>query len=107
MFLNSVHHIGITLAMAPKTYNIAAIPGDGIGVDITDAAIQVCDKLAAVDGTFSFTWNTFDWNCKNYNERGWFMPPDGMEQLKKHDAIYFGAVGWPGKSSHQACTSSD
>lgn len=79
-----------------KLYKIATIPGDGIGVDITEAAIQLLEKVAEVDGTFKFQWENFDWSSKNYKERGYYMPPDGLEQLQKHDAIYFGAVGWPG-----------
>jgi len=81
-----------------KVFKIAAIPGDGIGTEITEAAIQVLDKVAAVDGTFKFEWESYDWSSKNYSERGWYMPPDWVDQLKKHDAIYFGAVGWPSKT---------
>jgi isocitrate/isopropylmalate dehydrogenase len=84
----------------PKTYNIASIPGDGIGVDITQAAEQVLHKLASTVGTFTFNFTTFDWSSKKYLERGWYMPPDGMEQLARHDAIYFGAVGWPDVPDH-------
>ncbi|KAF1827446.1 tartrate dehydrogenase [Dissoconium aciculare CBS 342.82] len=86
--------------MSQTTYKIAAIPGDGIGVDITDAAEQVLQKLAAVVGTFSFEFTTFDWSSKKFLERGWYMPDDGMQQLAKHDAIYFGAVGWPNVPDH-------
>lgn len=83
-----------------KTYNIACIPGDGIGVDITEAATEVLNKLASAVGTFSFNFTTFDWSSKAYLERGWYMPEDGMQQLAKHDAIYFGAVGWPSVPDH-------
>ncbi|KAK5175516.1 uncharacterized protein LTR77_000655 [Saxophila tyrrhenica] len=83
-----------------KTYNIAAIPGDGIGVDITDAASQVLNTIASAHGGFKFNFTTFDWSSKAYLERGWYMPEDGMDQLKKHDAIYFGAVGWPSVPDH-------
>lgn len=83
-----------------KTYNIACIPGDGIGVDITEAAVEVLNKLASAVGTFSFKFTTFDWSSKAYLERGWYMPEDGMQQLAKHDAIYFGAVGWPSVPDH-------
>jgi len=79
-----------------QLFKIASIPGDGIGVDITEAAIQVLDKLADTVGTFKFEYSHLDWSSKAFKERGWYMPPDGMEQLDKHDAIYFGAVGWPG-----------
>jgi isocitrate/isopropylmalate dehydrogenase len=79
-----------------RIYSIACIPGDGIGVDITDAAVQVLNSLSKTLGSFEFDFKTFDWSSSKYLERGWYMPPDGLEQLKKHDAIYFGAVGWPG-----------
>ncbi|THY87188.1 tartrate dehydrogenase [Aureobasidium pullulans] len=83
-----------------QIFKIASIPGDGIGTEITEAAIQVLDKLASVDGSFNFDYTHFDWSSKAYLERGWYMPPDGMEQLQKHDAIYFGAVGWPDVPDH-------
>jgi isocitrate/isopropylmalate dehydrogenase len=84
----------------PKIHRIACIPGDGIGVDITLAAIDVLNALAKACGTFSFDFTTFDWSSKNYLERGYYMPPDGLAQLKKFDAIYFGAVGWPDVPDH-------
>jgi len=89
-----------TIHSQQKLFKIAAIPGDGIGVDVTEAAVQVLDKLAEVNGTFAFEYTTFDWSSKAYLERGWYMPPDWADQLKKHDAIYFGAVGWPDVPDH-------
>ncbi|KAF2744373.1 tartrate dehydrogenase [Sporormia fimetaria CBS 119925] len=86
--------------MPSKTYTIASIPGDGIGVEITDAAVQVLNKLSSSLSTFSFSFHTFDWSSKQYLARGWYMPPDGLQQLKKFDAIYFGAVGWPSVPDH-------
>jgi isocitrate/isopropylmalate dehydrogenase len=58
------------------------------------------NTLAKAHGGFSFTFTTFDWSSKKYLERKWYMPDDGMDQLKKHDAIYFGAVGWPDVPDH-------
>jgi isocitrate/isopropylmalate dehydrogenase len=83
-----------------RIYNIACIPGDGIGVDITTAAIQVLTTLSSSLKAFEFDFKTYDWSSKNYLERGWYMPPDGLDQLKQHDAIYFGAVGWPNVPDH-------
>lgn len=83
-----------------RIHRIACIPGDGIGVDITDAAVQVLTKLSQTAGGFEFDFTTFDWSSKNFLERGWYMPPDGLEQLKRYDAIYFGAVGWPNVPDH-------
>lgn len=87
-----------------RLFRIASIPGDGIGVDVTEAGMQVLDKLADTVGTFHFEYTHFDWSSKKFKERGWYMPPDGMEQLKKHDGIYFGAVGWPGKRPEEFTT---
>ncbi|KAI6806811.1 tartrate dehydrogenase [Hortaea werneckii] len=87
-------------AASTAMYKIAAIPGDGIGVDVTEAAIQVLTKVAQVNGTFSFQFTTFDWSSKKYFERGQYMQEDWNAALKKHDAIYFGAVGWPDIPDH-------
>lgn len=89
-----------TLHSSEAIYKIACIPGDGIGVDITDAATQVLNTLAKACNNFHFDFKTFDWSSKAYTERGWYMPPDAMDQLRKHDAIYFGAVGWPSVPDH-------
>ncbi|KAF2127712.1 tartrate dehydrogenase/decarboxylase [Dothidotthia symphoricarpi CBS 119687] len=83
-----------------KVHRIVCIPGDGIGVDITDAAIKVLTTLSKTLGGFEFDFTTLDWSSKNYVQRGWYMPPDGLAQLKRYDAIYFGAVGWPDVPDH-------
>jgi len=82
------------------TFRIACIPGDGIGTEITDAAIQVLTTLQNAIGTFTLDFKTFDWSSENFKKRGWYMPEDGLDQLKKYDAIYFGAVGWPDVPDH-------
>lgn len=84
------------MASDQRLFKIASIPGDGIGTEITEAAIQVLQTLANSAGTFKLEFVHFDWSSENYQQRGWYMPEDGLESLKKYDAIYFGAVGWPG-----------
>lgn len=86
--------------MSTPTFRIASIPGDGIGTEITEAAIQVLTKLQDTVGTFKLDFTNLDWSSENFKKRGWYMPEDGLEQLKKYDAIYFGAVGWPDVPDH-------
>jgi isocitrate/isopropylmalate dehydrogenase len=88
-----------TIHSETTIHKVALIPGDGIGVDVTQAAVQVLEKLSSVLKSFEFEFVTFDWNSKNYQERGHYIPPNGFDELKKFDSIYFGAVGSPGKWS--------
>lgn len=77
-----------------KNYALALIPGDGIGVDVTDATMTVMTAAGARFG-FSLSSETFPWSCEYYLETGAMMPEDGIATLKGFDAIYLGAVGWP------------
>jgi tartrate dehydrogenase/decarboxylase/D-malate dehydrogenase len=77
-----------------KTYRIAAIPGDGIGHEVTPAAIRVLDAAAASAG-FRFEWQSFPWGSAHYFEHGRMMPDDALDRLRVLDAILFGAVGDP------------
>src|SRR5271154_1577853 len=83
-----------------KTYKIAAIPGDGIGKEVIAAGIEVLDALAAREGHFAFRFDHFDWGSDYYKRHGVMMPLDGRDQIKSHDAIYFGAVGAPDVPDH-------
>jgi tartrate dehydrogenase/decarboxylase / D-malate dehydrogenase len=83
-----------------KTYKIAAIPGDGIGKEVIASGIEVLAALAARDGSFAFSFDHFDWGSDYYKRHGVMMPPDGRDQIKDHDAIYFGAVGAPDVPDH-------
>ena len=81
------------------TYRIATIPGDGIGVDVTAAARVVLDR-AAEQHRFTIDWTELDWSCQRYRATGRMMPADGIEQLGEHDAVFLGAVGFPGVADH-------
>lgn len=77
-----------------RTHKLAVIPGDGIGADVTEAALAV---LRAVAGGYGFALETrgFPWSCACFLETGAMMPPDGLDLLRGFDAILLGAVGWP------------
>lgn len=83
-----------------KTYKIAVIAGDGIGPEVIAEGVKVLEKVAELDGTFNFEFTHFPWGCEYYLENGCMMPEDGIETLSKFDAIYLGAVGYPGVPDH-------
>ncbi len=83
-----------------KTYQIAVIPGDGIGPEVTAEAMKVLDAAAGLDGAFSFQYTVYPWGCEYYLKNGCMMPENGMELLAGCDAILLGAVGYPGVPDH-------
>lgn len=83
-----------------KTYDIAAIPGDGIGKEVIAAGIEVMEVLAERDGGFKVGFEHFDWGSDYYKKSGRMMPEDGLNALRHKDAIYFGAVGAPDVPDH-------
>jgi tartrate dehydrogenase/decarboxylase/D-malate dehydrogenase len=82
-----------------NTYRIAAIPGDGIGNEVIPAGMEVLQALSSKE-KFRIDAKVFDWSSKRYLETGKYIPPGGLEQLKKFDAIFFGAVGAPDVPDH-------
>lgn len=87
--------------MSTSPLKIAAIPGDGIGVDVVAAGRRVIDALAtASNGQLVVEWTEFPWGCEYYRSTGLMMPADGVATLRNFDAIYFGAVGWPTVADH-------
>ena len=80
-----------------STYRIAVIPGDGIGTEVMPEGLRA---LEAVAKKFNLTlqFDHFDFSSWDYCERhGKMLPDDWKEQIGGHDAIFFGAVGWPDK----------
>jgi len=78
-----------------KRYRIAVIPGDGIGKEVVREGIRVLERGGGQYG-ITFDWRMFPWSCETYLRTGRMMPEDGMEQLRMCDAIFLGAVGFPG-----------
>jgi tartrate dehydrogenase/decarboxylase/D-malate dehydrogenase len=82
-----------------QKYKIAVIPGDGIGKEVVPEGIRVLDTVSR-KYEFKFQWDMFDWSCETYKNTGKMMPDDGINQTRWHDAIYLGAVGFPGVPDH-------
>lgn len=81
-------------------HKIAVIAGDGIGPEVLAEGVKVLEAVSAVDGGFSFDFTHFPWGCQYYLEHGKMMADDGMETLQNFDAIFLGAVGYPGVPDH-------
>jgi tartrate dehydrogenase/decarboxylase/D-malate dehydrogenase len=78
-------------------HRIAVIAGDGIGTEVMPEGIRAMDAAARKEG-FELAFDHFDFaSCDYYERHGTMMPADWKEKIGGHDAIFFGAVGWPGK----------
>src|SRR5438477_4004360 len=80
-------------------YKIAVIPGDGIGKEVVPEGVRVLEAAAHRFG-IRFAWDEKPWSCEYYAKHGRMMPEDGLEQIRHHDAIFLGAVGFPTVPDH-------
>ncbi|MHB1468790.1 MAG: isocitrate/isopropylmalate family dehydrogenase, partial [Solirubrobacteraceae bacterium] len=71
---------------------LAAIPGDGIGPEIVGASLPLIVEAAALDGV-CVQVSELDWGGDRLLRDGAAMPEDGIEQIRRHDAVLLGAVG--------------
>ena len=78
---------------------IAVIPGDGIGWEVVPEGLKVLEAIGGRHG-LDFHFTEFDWGCERFHKTGRFMPDDGLAQLREFDAIFLGAVGFPGVPDH-------
>ena len=87
-------------AQSPKTHKqgahrIAVLPGDGIGKEVMPEALLVLEAVATKFG-INLSLDHFDFaSCDYYVKHGRMRPEDWKAQIGGHDAILFGAVGWP------------
>jgi tartrate dehydrogenase/decarboxylase / D-malate dehydrogenase len=82
-----------------SSYTIAVVPGDGIGNEVVPEGIRALEAAGSRYG-IDFLWNEHDWSCERYKNKGAMMPEDGIEQVRKTDGIFLGAVGFPGVPDH-------
>ena len=80
-------------------FEIAVIPGDGIGQEVVPVGLRVLERIGSIFDV-SFRFQHFDWGCEYFHRTGAMMPADGIARLRDHDAIFFGAVGYPGVPDH-------
>ncbi len=82
-----------------KRHRIAVVAGDGIGKEVVPEGIRVLERAGSRFG-IAWEWKTFPWSCETYLNTGRMMPEDGIEQLRECDAVFLGAVGFPGVPDH-------
>ncbi len=80
-------------------HSIAVIPGDGIGKEVVPEGLRVLDAAGRRFG-IEFRWQHLPWSCETFHQTGRMMPKDGIDQLRAFDAIFLGAVGYPGVPDH-------
>ncbi len=80
--------------VAPESFKLAVVPGDGIGVEVVAEGLKVLDALSTSHG-FTFERTEYDLGARRYNATGEVLPPTVLEELRHHDAILLGAVGDP------------
>lgn len=83
-----------------KKYKIAAVPGDGIGPEVIDAGVEVLEALASGNAGFELDFEHFPWGGNYYRKHGEMMPEDGVDTLRRFDAILFGSAGDPDIPDH-------
>ncbi len=81
-------------------FRIAVIGGDGIGPEVIDQAIQVIDAALRVESGAALAWNRLPWSSDYYKQTGTMMPADGWDVLRRHDAVFLGAIGSPDVPDH-------
>ena len=82
-----------------QTHRIAVIPGDGIGKEVVPEGMRVLEAVGGRHG-IAFRWDELPWSCETYARTGRMMPEDGLDRIRGHDAVFLGAVGYPGVPDH-------
>ena len=82
-----------------KSYRIAVIPGDGIGKEVMPEGVRVLEAAGRKFG-IGFKCDEFPWSCEYRLKHGRMMPEDGLATIRGHDAVFFGACGFPGVPDH-------
>ena len=85
--------------MSTNKHKIAVIAGDGIGNEVVPPTCRILEAVARKHD-LGFTFDEKDWSCERYHKNGAMMPEDGLDEIRNHDSILLGAVGYPGVPDH-------
>ncbi|KAK7203830.1 isocitrate/isopropylmalate dehydrogenase [Myxozyma melibiosi] len=78
-----------------NVYKIGCMPGDGIGAEVIESAVAVLRACETKCGDFKLEFTDLPYGTAYYKQTGAYLPPDGLDTIRKFDAILFGAVGMP------------
>ena len=81
------------------SYEIAVVPGDGIGAEVVPEGMRVLEAAGRRYG-FECRWTHYDWGCERYARTGAMASADYLDELRGADAVYLGTVGYPGVADH-------
>ncbi len=81
--------------MTDTILNVATFPGDGIGPDVIESAIQIIKKASTRVGNLNINWDYIEAGAKYYQKTGMDVEPDGEKKASEADAIFLGAIGLP------------
>ncbi|MEX0629990.1 MAG: tartrate dehydrogenase [Chloroflexota bacterium] len=84
----------------PNRYQLASIPGDGVGQEVIPVALSVLRAAGELTDRFTLETTDLPWSCEYYLKHGTMMPADGLRILDGQDAIFLGAIGFPGVPDH-------
>lgn len=80
-------------------YKVITIPGDGIGKEVIPSACTVMNEVARIFG-FTIDYTELPYSCAYFKEHGQMMASDGLDRMRECDALFLGAVGYPGVPDH-------
>jgi len=80
--------------MSRNSFSLAVMPGEGIGVEVMDAALTVLDAVERRHG-IGFHRQHVPGGAHHYRETGVALEEAGFVAAERADAILFGAMGWP------------
>ncbi len=85
--------------MTTNAYRLAVIAGDGIGTEVVPPTCRILEAVARKHD-LSFSFDEKDWSCERFHKTGAMMPKNGLDDIRDHDSILLGAVGYPGVADH-------
>jgi 3-isopropylmalate dehydrogenase len=85
----------MTSDSTPASFNIAVLPGDGIGVDVTAEAVKVLVALESKLSGVKFVFHEYSVGAGEYLKHGDPLPSDAFDACRKADAVLLGAMGLP------------